>query len=203
MADDGDTTNAAPEPESSDIFETLKLDFKTVKTVVLTAGVVVVLLAAPLFFVLRNFVTFDALDRYFKLTDSVRPRILNNVAEELHSGYSKNFAITQSSTDNTLLFYALSHQRVTLSLSAQAIGPFPQLSLYLNNCVFLSRAEPFQLYERDLSKEIESCPPDEPDLHTLRIALSGVPPKGTVLQVNALVLVSQRIHEHMQDEGKK
>jgi hypothetical protein len=180
---------------ASAVIETIKLDVNTIKIVVLTAAVVVALLSVPLLFVLRNFVTFDALDDYFKVTDSVRPKILRAITAGLDTGYSRNFIISSTSTDSTMLFYALPHQKATLSVSAQSIGPFPQISLLVNNCLFEERSEPFDLYEKELTDQLDKCNPDKPNLHTLRIVVPGGLQKGTQLQMRCLVLVYQRIHD--------
>lgn len=67
---------------ASKLIESIRLDFATIRIIILTAFGVVTLLAIPLFFVLRNFVTFDALDRYLKVTEAVRPKILRDISEE-------------------------------------------------------------------------------------------------------------------------
>jgi hypothetical protein len=184
-------------------FDSLKLDFDTIRTILLSAVVVCVLLSVPFFLILKNFVTFDALDKYLKLTESVRPKILHTISEELGSGYSKNF-IFQSTRpiDNTMLFYATKKQRVTLSVNAiAASGPPPKIMLQLNGCkIRESSPEPLHLYEFDLTKRLEECGPDEPNLHTLRIALPDGLPQGATYQVKCLVLVYERVREHIDEK---
>jgi hypothetical protein len=200
-------TSPPPPSRASAVFEAIKLDFNTIKIIVLTAAVVTVLIATPLVLVLSKFVTFDALDDRFKVTDSVRPKILQTIAEGLDTGYSKNFIISSSSTDNTMLFYASQGQKVTLSISAESIGPFPQVSVYLNNCPIERepRSERFNWYEKDMTSLLKSymCGPDEPNLHTLRIVVSGGVQSGTELQMKCLVLVYQRIHDPPKEQLPK
>ena len=112
------------------LLDTIKVDFSTIKTILLTACVVLVLISAPLVFILRNFVTFDALDKYLKVTESVRPKILHTISEELGTGYSKNFILDSGRSDNTMLFYASQGQRVTLSTDAVVVeGAFQIVNL--------------------------------------------------------------------------
>jgi len=206
MGDDKVTANgeaAGGHPSASSVIESVKLDFNTIKLILMTAVAVVALLTVPLFFVFRNFVTFDALDNYFKVTESVQPKILHNIAEDLDSGYSRNFIFEATrDTDSTLLFYAPRHQKVTISVNAQAIGAFPPVALYLNNCLVESRKETFNFYEKDVTDKLESCVPDEPNLNTLRIALPEGLPKSTTLQISCLILVNNRIHAHLEDVKK-
>lgn len=173
------------------LLDTIKVDFSTIKTILLTACVVLVLISAPLVFILRNFVTFDALDKYLKVTESVRPKILHTISEELGTGYSKNFILDSGRSDNTMLFYASQGQRVTLSTDAVVVeGAFQIVNLQVNGCsIGPERTEELHLYEYDLTKHIERCPPDEPNLHTLRVVLPNGLKKGTTLQVKCLVLV--------------
>jgi hypothetical protein len=187
------------------VIEAIKLDFNTIRLILLTALVVVVLLGTPLFFILSNFVTFDSLDRYFKLTDSVRPKILHNITEELQSGYSKNFIINSPVSDTSMLFYANISHKVNLSVNADAIGTFPRLQLLLDNCAIYDTktAKTLHMYEFDLTQGLKSCPPTEPNLHTLRIALLEPLQRGTTLNVSCLVLVSERIREHLEETNKK
>jgi len=188
---------------ASKIFEAIKLDYSTIRTILLTALVVCVLASIPLAFILRNFVTFDALDKYLRVTDNIRPKILSDISEELDTGYSKNFLFDSPHTDNTMLFYATKGQRVTLSVNATPIeGGFQPLALQLNGCaVGPERTEELHMYGHDLTKDIEKCQPDEPNLHTLRIVLTRGLKKDTALQVKCLVLVYERVHGHL-DGGK-
>lgn len=207
MDDDKGTANGDPaksRQSASSVIEGIRLDFNTIKLILVTACVVVVLLTTPLFFVLRNFVTFDALDSYFKVTDSVRPKILQTIKEDLDSGYSRNFIFeSDRDVDNTMLFYAPAHEKVTISVSAQAIGTFPAVTIYLNNCVVESRREAFNVYEKDITDKLEGCGPDQPNLNTLRIALPEGLPGSTTLQIRCLVLVDNRIRAHLGEDGKK
>ena len=189
---------------ASALFDAMRLDFNTIKMILLTACVVLALVAVPLFFVLRNFVTFDGLDRYFKVTESVRPKLLATISEVLDSGYSKNFIFDSTRpADNTMLFYVSAKQKVTLSVSAQSLGTFPATTVYLNTCPIETRTESFHLYEKDLTAKLDSCTPDEPNLHTLKIVLPNGLPQGTTMQMKCLILVSQRVHEHVQESLKK
>lgn len=187
------------------VFEAIKLDFSTIKIIVLTAGVVLALIAIPLYFTLRNFVTFDSLDNYFKVTASVRPKILSAISEVLDTGYSRNFIFDSAHpVDNTMLFHASGAQKVTLSVGAQnSAGAFPATALYVNNCLVETRTEPFHLYEKEVTAKLESCPPDEPNLHTLRIVLPNGLPQGTTLQLKCLILVNQRLHDHVGETSTK
>lgn len=184
-------------------FDSLKLDFNTIRTILLSAAVVCVLISVPFFFILKNFVTFDALDKYLKLTESVRPKILHTISEELGSGYSKNFIFESTRpSDNTMLFYATKKQRVTLSVNAISVSGEPQpIMLQLNGCnVRDASAEALHLYEFDLTKRLEECGPDEPNLHTLRVVLPNGLPKGATYQVKCLVLVYERVREHIEEK---
>lgn len=191
---------------ASRAFDSLKVDFNTIKTILLTAVAVCVLLSVPLFFMLKNFVTFDALDRYLKLTESVRPKILHTISEELGSGYSKNFIFDATrSADNTMLFYATEKQRVTLSVNAIPVSGDPQpITLQVNGCnvreALGASGEALHLYEFDLTKRLKECGPDEPNLHTLRIVLPNGLPRGTAYQIKCLVLVYERVHEHIEEK---
>jgi hypothetical protein len=189
----------AGQPAASKIFEAIKLDYNTIKIIILTASVVVVLVSLPLIFILRNFVTFDVLDSYLRVTESVRPKILHTISEELGTGYSKNFVFDSPHADNTMLFYAARNERVTLSIDAIPIeGGFQPLMIQLNGCnIGPERKEELHLYQYDLTKELEQCTSDEPDLHTLRISLPNGLKKGTTLQVRCLIVVYQRVYEHL------
>jgi len=190
---------------ASSVFEGIKLDANVVRLILLTACVVIALLAVPLFFIFRNFVTFDALDSYFKVTDSVGPKILHTVTEELDSGYSKNFIFDSTRmADSTMLFYAPANPKVTLSITAQAVaGAFPHLQLLLNNCVIERRDQQFNLYGKDVTKKLEECGPDQPNLHTLKIVLEDELPKSTTIRISLLVLVKNRIRARLAEKVEK
>lgn len=186
------------------VFEAIKLDFNTIRIIVLTAGVVLALIATPLYFILRNFVSFDALDDYFKVTARVRPKILSAISEALDAGYSRNFIFDSPRfKDNTMLFYASATQKVTLSVGAEPLaGAFPATALYVNNCLIEKRTEPFHFYEKEITAKLESCPPDELNLHTLRIVFpAGL--KQSAIQLKCLILVNQRVHEHVGEVSRK
>src|SRR5260370_40461698 len=128
--DDPEAKKSVPD-KPPNLFDALKLDFNTIRTILLTAAVVLVLLSAPLLFIMKNFVTFDALDKYIGVTQNVRPKILNTISEELDSGFSRDFFIEygqsmgKARTDNTMLFYSKPSQRVTLLAQATPTsGPF-------------------------------------------------------------------------------
>lgn len=189
------------------ILDPAKVDLKTIRIILLTAIAVLLLLATPLIFLLRNFVTFDALDRYLKLTESVRPKILSTISEELSTGYSKNFIFSSSSpgstADTTMLFYATPHQKVTLSVDATPLGgEFQAVTLQLNGRCTIGPekgwSEPLHLYDRDLTELMETCPPDEPNLHSLRIVLPEGLKKSSALQVKCLVVVHQRVYARLE-----
>jgi hypothetical protein len=196
---------APPAQKAAAVLDALKLDFNTIKIILLTACVVLALVAIPLTFMLKHFVSFDALDNYFKLTDSVRPKILHTISEVLDSGYSKNFVFEPNRpADNTMLFYAAPKQKVTLSVSAQiSLGNFPATALYLNNCLLETRNEAFHFYEKDVTEKLGACNPDEPNLHTLRIVLPDGLPQKTTIQLKSLVLVYQRVHDHVEGVDTK
>jgi len=189
---------------ASRVLESLSLDFKTVRTIILSALVVCTLLSVPLFFILKNFVTFDALDKYLRLTDSVRPKILNAISEELSSGYSRNFIFSAAqSVDNTMLFHASQKRRVTLSISGTPLFGGPQsILLQLNGCVLREWSAPDlpQMYDFDITKKLEDCLPDRRDLHTLRISFRNRLPEGAVYQVKCLVLVYERVYKQIEDK---
>jgi hypothetical protein len=183
--------------------EGLGLDFKTVKIIVLTTLAVCALLSVPLFFIMKNFVTFDTLDKYLKLTDSVRPKILHSISEQLSFGYSKNFIFDSTqSIDNTMVFYAAEKQQVTLTINGTSLfgGPQPVM-LQINNCVLrASSSEPLLLIDFDLTPKLQACPPEQNNFHTLRIIFPNSLPKGSAYQVKSLVLVYERVHDHIEDK---
>jgi hypothetical protein len=193
--------SASSQLGAAKILGAIKLDYNTIRTIILTAAVVLVLISLPLIFILRNFVTFDALDSYLRVTESVRPKILHTISEELGTGYSKNFVFDSPHADNTMLFYAAQNERVTLSVDAIPVeGGFQPLMIQLNGCnIGPERKEELHLYQHDLTKEIAQCASDEPDLHTLRIALPDGLKKGTTLQVRCLVVVYQRVYERLEN----
>jgi hypothetical protein len=201
MTDKPHKQDFADEPVTAKAVDGLKLDFNTIKIILLTACVVLALLSVPLFYLLRNFVTFDALDRYLKLTESVSPKILHEISEEVVTGYSKNFLIDSTHLDNTMLFFATKDQRVTLTINATPVeGGFQPLMLQLNGCsIGNKRIDEFHFYERDLTNEMAQCAPDEADLNTLKIILPDGPKKNSTVQVNCLVVVHQRVHRHLKD----
>ncbi|MBZ5675747.1 MAG: hypothetical protein LAP61_16010 [Acidobacteriia bacterium] len=193
------------EPSKNDktpakLFENIKLDFNTIKIVLLTAAVLLVLLAAPMVFILKHFVTFDQLDDYLGVTKSVGPKILHTILEDFDSGYSKNFLFDSdkaiSSADTALLFHALAHEKVTMSVTAHAIGAFPKIVLKLNNCVIDTRAEEFHIFEREVTADLERCSPDEPNLHSFKIDFPNGVGKSTV-EIRCVVLVNNRIRPHI------
>jgi hypothetical protein len=146
-------------------------------------------------------VTFDALDKYLRLTESVRPKILRAISEELTSGYSRNLIFNAAqNADNTMLFHASQKQRVTLSISGTPLfGGSQPILVHLNGCVLRewSSAEPPLMSDFDLTKKLQDqdCQPDQHDLHTLRITFRNELPKGVVSQVRCLVLVYERVYE--------
>lgn len=196
--------------KSAGFLDALKVDFSTIRTIVVTAAVVVVLLSAPLLFILRNFVTFDALDKYLRVTQNVRPKILHNVSEELDSGYSKDFFMDSTSavgnvktkTDNTMLFYATKGQRVTLAAQAVALSePFSPVSFQVDGCsVNQTWDQAFDLLDFDLTKQFDKCSPNLPNLHTLRVVLPQGLSKGSNIEIKCLVLVYQRVREHIEED---
>lgn len=189
------------------LFEALKLDFSTIRTILLTAAVVMVLLSAPLVFIMRNFVTFDALDKYIGVTQNVRPKILNTISEELDSGYSRDFFIEygqstgRAKTDSTMLFYATPGQRVTIVAQATpTLGPFSPVSFQIDGCTLDKRwDEPFELLDFDISPSLAKCPPNQPNLHSLRIVLPDGLLKHSNIEVKCLVIVYHRVREHLQE----
>ena len=201
-----------PRPEESrpsklaGTFQGLKTDFGVIRTILLTAAVVVVLLAVPLIFILRNFVTFDALDKYLGVTQNVRPKILHNISEELDSGYSRDFFIDAAEsagkpkTDNTMLFYSLRGQRVSLvAQGAEISGPFSPVSFQVDGCgVNQQWDRPFFLLDFDLTRALGQCSSDQPNLHTLRVILPKGPLKGSNIEIKCLVVVYHRVHEHVE-----
>lgn len=203
----GPEAEKAVRDKQPSVFDALKVDFVTIKTIVLTAAVVVVLLSTPLFFILKNFVTFDALDKYLGVTRNVRPKILNTVSEELDSGYSKDFFIEygqpvgKAKTDNTMLFYATPGQRVTIVAQATTIsGPFSPVTFQIDGCALEKRwDEPFDLLDFDISPHLAKCPSNQPNLHTLRLILPDGPQRNSNIEVKCLVVVYHRIHEHLQE----
>ncbi|MGB6775424.1 MAG: hypothetical protein WBD25_04835 [Terriglobales bacterium] len=171
----------------------------------MTASVVVVLLAIPLVFVLRNFVTFDALDSYLGVTQNVQPKILHNISEELDSGYSRDFFIDPGGSggaprvDNTMLFYSTPGQRVSLVAQATEIsGPFSTVTFQVDGCsVNRQWDQPFSLLDFDLTKALGQCSSDQPNLHTLRVVLPRGALKGSNMEIKSLVVVYHRVHEHI------
>ena len=195
----------------SSLFDALKLDFSTIRTILLTAVVVLALLSVPLLFIMRNFVTFDALDKYIGVTQNVRPKILNTISEELDSGYSRDFfieyeqSIGKAKTDNTMLFYAKPGQRVTLVAQATPTsGPFSPVSFQIDGCTLDKRwDEPFELLDFDISPTLAKCPPNQPSLHSLRIILPAGLLKNSNIEVECLVIVYHRVREHIQETKSK
>jgi hypothetical protein len=202
--------NEQPRPVSPEkplqSFGGLKADFETIRLILITAAVVVTLMAVPLFFILRNFVTFDALDKYVGVTQNVQPKILQSISEELDSGYSRDFFIDSSlplgsaKADNTMLFYSTPGQRVVLiAQGAEISGPFSPVSFQVDGCAINQVWEqPFSLLEFDLSKPLTQCSSDQPNLHTLRVILPKPPKKGSNMEIKSLVVVYHRVHEHVQ-----
>jgi len=188
--------------------DAMRLDFSTIRIILITAAVVLMLLSVPFLFILRNFVTFNALDNYLRVTQNVRPKILHNISEELDSGYSRDFFIDstppvgKTKADNTMLFYATKGQRVTLVAQAiAASGPFSPTSFQVDGCGLNQKwDEPFQLLDFDLTKQLEKCSPDQPNLHTLRVVLPSGLSKGSNIEIKCLVIVYHRIHEHIEED---
>jgi len=54
---------------------TTDMSWSTVRIIVLTAAVVLMLLSIPFLFVVRQFVKFDSVDKYLGLTDGMSPKI--------------------------------------------------------------------------------------------------------------------------------
>jgi len=206
MGTQGQPQPAPAQPNKSlSSFENLKTDFGTIRLILLTASVVVVLLAIPLVFILRNFVTFDALDSYLGVTQNVQPKILHNISEELASGYSRDFFIDPAGSgsatrvDNTMLFYAIPGQRVSLVAQATEIsGPFSPVSFQVDGCSLNQQwNQPFSLLEYDLTKTLGQCSSDQPNLHTLRVILPKGAFKASNMEIKSLVVVYHRVHEHI------
>ena len=183
------------------------MDYNTVKIIVLTTLVMVALFAIPLAFILKNFVTFDALDKYVGLTQNVEPKILHNVSEELASGYSRDFfidaapSIGKGKIDNTMLFYALKGQRVTLAAQAIASGRFSRVTFQVDGCsINRTWDQPFELLEFELTQQLNTCPPDQPNLHTLRVVLPDGVSSGSQIEIKCLVVVYHRVRQHITGE---
>ena len=190
-------SKAQASPVASTVLSAIKLDFNTIRTIVLTVCVVMVLISIPLAFMLRNFVTFDALDSYLKVTESVRPKILRSISEELGAGYSKNFLFDSATVDNSMTFFAAKSERVTLSVDEVPVeGGFQTVALQLNGCpIGTEKTDVLHMFNRDLTTELTECPPDEPDLHTLKIVLPNGLKKNTTFQIKCLVVVYQRLYD--------
>ena len=182
--------------------DAIKVDYQTVRVIVLTTAVVVVLLSIPVFWLLSHFITFDELDTRFKVSDSIRPRILDHIPEEIEAGYSKNFFVDDSHVDDPMIFSATRDQKVKLFIdvsTSPGLAVQPVQLQFNGSC----RIDPLGDSTHtggngwDLTPTFQKCSPR--DINTLRIVLPELK-KGTKMQVQCLLLVSERLHDSM---GKK
>lgn len=189
-------------PEAAKVFDALKLDFATIKIIVLTAAVVFCLLLIPFLYILGHWITFEQVDDHFKVTAQIRPKILKDFPEEVDTGYSKNFFIDSPQSDLSLLFYSKKDERVSVSLQVNPYreGTIQPIKIQVNGqCTLPNNDIGFtQVSEYDLTKTLEKCPSSgELNLNTLRIIFPAGLKRGNTLQISCLVLVYQRVHEHI------
>jgi len=189
---------------ASHLFDSVKLDLNAIKIILLTAFAVICLLSVPAVYILRNFVTFEALDHYLNLTEGISPKILHSISEEIESGYSKNIILdSPHSHDNTLIFYAAKDQKVALTMDVTTrSGTYQSLGVQVDGCDIGVKSETTHLYSRDLTAKINECgQSDEPSIHSLRVYTKDPLKPGTALDISCLVLVFERVHDHI--EGSK
>jgi hypothetical protein len=204
VANNEDSEKTSSDPPLSNLWKSVVVDFKTIRIVVLTAAVVVSLCSIPFLFILRNFVTFDALDKYLKVTESVSPRILHTISEEIETGYSKNIVLdSPQSHDNTLLFYAAKDQKILLTLDVyMRAGQYQNVGIQVDGCdVGVGQQDnTVHLYNRDITPLVTKCAQDnEPSVHTLRVyTLEPLKPQ-TGMDIRCLILVYEKLHAHVEN----
>ena len=195
-----------PAQDSGPSLKTIKSDVDTIKLILLTGAVVVVLVAIPVFYILQKVITFDMLDKNWSIISTIEPRILKNVSEEVDTAYSKSVVVSPSGspeTDNAILFYAAKGQEVTLKLDVQELqdGSVQPVSVQVNgSCVLPKHGERQYTHELglDLTQSLHDCPAGENgiDLNTLRIVIPDAVRRTTKMSVECVVLVHQRVRGH-------
>jgi len=198
------TVQAVP-PTLSSFVDALRLDFATIKTILLTALVVLVVVFGPFLWLLRKVVTYDDLDRSLKFSAWIVPKVLNNVSDEVDAGYSRFFVLRNSKTgnairdnttlDNTMAFYATSDQKVKLWLDVLPVtgGTYQSVNLQINQCVPPRFKDVVSVKGDELSAILQGCPPPHGGaVNTLRILPQG-PREESTLQVQCVVLVLQPV----------
>lgn len=186
---------------ASHLFESVKLDLNAIKIILLTAFGLICLLCVPAVYFLRNFVTFEALDQYLNLTKGISPKILHSISEEIESGYSKNIILdSPHSHDNALIFYAAKDQKVTLTMDVTTrSGTYQPLGVQVDGCDIGVKTDTTHIYGRDLTAKINECgQSDEPSIHSLRVYTKDPLKPGTALDISCLVLVFERVHDHIE-----
>jgi hypothetical protein len=191
-----------PAPEAGKLFDAVKLDFATIKTIVLTAAVVFCLLSIPFLWIMTKLVTFDDVDKRFKVIATIRPKILTALPEEVDTGYSKNFFINSADSDQELSFYSKEGERVTLTFQECAIrnSVLQPIKIQVNGQCPVPGLGPGVTQKDDvnLTDTLVKCKPDSgADFNTLKIVIPGGLMPGNKLQISLLVLVYQRVHEHL------
>jgi hypothetical protein len=203
VADNEDSDKSSASSPLSNLWKSVAVDFKTIRIIVLTAAVVVFLCSIPILFILRNFVTFEALDKYLKVTESVSPRILHTISEEIETGYSKNVVLdSPQSHDNTLVFYAAKDEKILLTLDVyMRAGQYQNVGIQVDGCdIGVGQQDnTVHLYNRDITSLIAKCAQDnEPSVHTLRVYTQQPLKPQTNMDIRCLVLVFEKLHAHVE-----
>lgn len=183
-------------------WESIKVDYGIIRVIVLTAAAVFALLMIPMLWMLTHFVTFDQLDAMFKVSESMRPKILDRIPEEIEAGYAKNFFVDNSHTDDPMIFAATAGQHVTLTIdvsSYQGLTVQPVQFQLNGQCTIDPLGDESHVSAWDLSPTFQKCKPRE--INTLRIVVPSGLKKGIKMQVQCVLLVGQKIHDPLARKG--
>lgn len=80
-------------------------------------------------------------------------------------------------------------------------GKYQPLGVQVDGCdIGLARSDSLHLYDRDLTSTIGKCDQsEEPSIHYLRVYTKDPLKPGTALDISCLVLVFERVHDHIEE----
>jgi len=197
-----DVHRSASEPvkhPSKQLVEALKVDFAIVRAILLTAAILFSLVALLVFYGVTHYTRWQSWDDRFKIGAKFRPSVLATVPELLNTGYSKHFVLRPKPSEDELTFYAAQGDRVTLALYPllSEDDSVPRIKVQLNgHCTLPKDGEFTVTTDYDLTADLSRCgPPEGTRISTLRVIRPGGIRDGQTVEVDCLILVSQRIHE--------
>ena len=159
-------------------------------------------------FLLKKLITFDSVDGALDLTKQIRPKILTSISEQIEAGFSRIITLDSKSTpeaslDNVLIFHATEHDQVFLMIAVQPRkGDFQPVQMQVDGCpILLRNPRDAHIDNHEITDEMKHCEhSDVPGIHSLRIFPRAQPLReNTILDVSVVVVVLERVHDHVED----